>query len=84
MNKRIKELAEQSRFAMEVSNDPNSKPSWWGAGHNDTFEKFAKLIVKECVDVMKSTIDESIDLERKLGETAYWIESDIKKHFGVK
>ena len=48
MNERIKELAEQAKFAMNVSNDPNSPPSWWAAGHNDTFEKFAELIVKEC------------------------------------
>jgi hypothetical protein len=49
MNKRIKELAEQAKFAMDVSNDPNSPPSWWAAGHNDTFEKFAELIVRECL-----------------------------------
>ena len=48
MNERIKELAEQAKFAMNVSNDPNSPPSWWGAGHNDTFEKFAELIVEKC------------------------------------
>ena len=48
MNERIKELAEQAKFAMNVSNDPNSPPSWWAAGHNDTFEKFAELIVREC------------------------------------
>jgi hypothetical protein len=29
---------------MNVSNDPNSPPSWWAAGHNDTFEKFAALV----------------------------------------
>ena len=44
MNERIKELAEQAKFAMNVSNDPNSPPSWWAAGHNDTFEKFAALV----------------------------------------
>ena len=47
-------------------------------------ELFAELIIKECIGVMNSTIDESIDLERKLGETAYWIESDIKQHFGIE
>jgi hypothetical protein len=51
MNERIKELAEQAKFAMNVSNDPNSPPSWWAAGHNDTFEKFAELIVRECADI---------------------------------
>lgn len=47
-------------------------------------EKFAELIVKECISVMKSTVDESIDIDRKLGETYYWIKSDIKNHFGVE
>lgn len=47
-------------------------------------EKFAELIVEECISVMKSTVDESIDFERKLDETSSWIESDIKRHFGVE
>jgi hypothetical protein len=47
-------------------------------------EKFARLIVQECISVMKSTVDESIDFERKLDETSSWIESDINKHFGVE
>jgi hypothetical protein len=45
---------------------------------------FVDLIVRECISVMKSTVDESIDFERKLDETSSWIESDIKKHFGVE
>lgn len=47
-------------------------------------ERFAEKIVKECIFVMKSTVDESIDFDRKLDETSSWIESDIKKHFGVE
>jgi len=71
MNERIKELAEQAKFAMNVSNDPNSPPSWWGAGHNDTFEKFAELIVRECA---------------RIAETAepYQSHDLILKHFGVE
>lgn len=48
INKRIKELVEQAEFAITVSDDPNT-PSWWAAGHNDKFEKFAELIVQECI-----------------------------------
>ena len=51
---------------------------------NNELEKFAELIVQECISVMKSTVDESIDFDRKLDETSSWIESDIKKHFGVE
>ena len=50
MNERIRELAELAKFSIDVSNDPNSPPSWWAAGHNECFEKFAELIVKECAD----------------------------------
>ena len=46
-------------------------------------EKFAELIVEDCIFVMKSTVDESVDFHRKLDETFFWVESDIKKHFGV-
>ena len=50
MNERIKELAELAKFSINVSNDPNSPPSWRAAGHNECFEKFAELIVKECAN----------------------------------
>lgn len=73
MNERIKQLAEQARFAMEVSNDPNSPPSWWGAGHNDTFERFAELIVKECIKVVEET--NLVDDDPV---------ANIKQHFGVE
>ena len=71
MNKQIQKLVEQAGFAMDVSNDPNSPPSWWGAGHNDRFEKFAELIVQECA---------------KIADTAEpFLASDlIKQHFGVE
>jgi hypothetical protein len=55
-----------------------------GSTSREFSQKFAELIVKECISVMKSTVDESIDFERKLDETSAWIESDIKKHFGVE
>jgi len=55
MNEHIKELAKQAGFAMEIDNDPNSPPGWWGAGHNPTFEKFAELIIKECCDAAEET-----------------------------
>ena len=73
MNDRIKELAKQAKFAMETSNDPNSPPSWWGAGHNDTFERFAELIVKECIKVVEET--NLVDDDPV---------ANIKQHFGVE
>jgi hypothetical protein len=40
----IFKMAKEVKFAIDVSNDPNSPPSWWGAAHNDKFEAFAKLV----------------------------------------
>jgi hypothetical protein len=81
MNERIKELAEQAKFAMNVSNDPNSPPSWWGAGHNDTFEKFAELIVRECVKVCA---DRGTHHDGLYSAWAVDCSKRIEKHFGVE
>jgi hypothetical protein len=86
MNERIKELAiEAEIYAMAEYEKWTPNDDFSGVPHirNICNEKFAELIVAECISVMKSTVDESIDFERKLDETSSWIESDIKKHFGV-
>jgi hypothetical protein len=80
MNERIQELAEQATTIVEMVGPQGYTSSY----ANFDREKFAELIVRECIFVMKSTVDESIDFERKLDETSSWIESDIKKHFGVE
>ena len=74
MNERIQKLAEQAGYSKD----------FLAIGLPNNMEKFAELIVKECISVMKSTVDESIDIDRKLNETYYWIKSDIKNHFGVE
>ena len=70
MNERIKELAEQAGF----------KVNWQ---HEDVqaikmarFEKFAELIVRECMD----TIAES----REARHTAYYYRNRVAEHFGVE
>ena len=73
MNERIKELAIEADIMA---------PTWNQVPLG--YQKFAELIVADCIFVMKSTVDESIDFDRKLDETSSWIESDIKKHFGVE
>ena len=76
MNERIRELVRQAGL-----DDADFPIENWD---NVPLAKFAELIVEECIFVMKSTVDESIDFDRKLDETSSWIESDIKKHFGVE
>ena len=85
MNERIRELAEQAGVYFGKATE-DYFGEWHPAFTNTEdidFEKFAELIVRECISVMKSTVDESIDFDRKLDETSSWIESDIKQHFGV-
>ena len=81
MNERIRELQSKSYLMCKQIVDDD--------GHvvvttDQWIDKFAELLVRECISVMKSTVDESIDFERKLDETSSWIESDIKRHFGVE
>jgi hypothetical protein len=38
------EMAREAGFAIDVSTDPNSPPSWWAAGHDDRFKAFESLV----------------------------------------
>lgn len=80
MNERIREIIEQAHSVADATY-ARGPDSVWEREYN---KKFVELIVKECIFVMKSTVDESIDFDRKLDETSSWIKSDIKKHFGIE
>ena len=92
MNERIRELYNQSGGLVRMYEGKLTYfPAYQKNVGDGNFEfssfdpeKFAELIVRKCIFVMKSTVDESIDFDRKLDETSSWIESDIKKHFGVE
>ncbi len=47
MNERIKALAKQAGFHIELNWDHTD---WHSAGHSPLFEKFAELIVQECLE----------------------------------
>ena len=77
MNERIKQLAEQAKFmAEETINKQISKNA-----ELDAFaEKFAELIVRECVDICekdKKGFPNSDSVKQGLADM-------IKKHFGVE
>jgi hypothetical protein len=73
MNERIKELAEQAQQYAEYVTPQGCE--WF-----DTFkEKFAELIVRECVEVCKSRVGNS-DYNTGRMHCA----SDLKEHFGVE
>ena len=67
MNERIKELAKQSLPASYLTNCPSA------------LEKFAELIVKECMDVAKYHTPDTEECEY-----TWLIHDKIKEHFGVE
>jgi hypothetical protein len=93
MNKRIRELAEKSGF-FPVPDDTES--DWEYRAENARYEKFAELIVAECMSMCderravyfghRMASDDFIDKNMYAeGETACdAIRYKIKQHFGVE
>lgn len=69
MNERIRELAEQAR------KKPMGK-GWTYRSQREFEEKFAELIVKECI----SKIEEAAEYSPEL----YGVALDLHEHFGVE
>ena len=71
MNERIKELAIQAGFFYE-----DYKDIWYLEYHNQSCEeemkKFAELIVQECSNFLKDTLDDHFAAEQ------------LEEHFGVE
>jgi hypothetical protein len=85
MNERIKELAEQAGLKWKAqpphySNTNN--PIDFPVSANRDLEKFAELIVRECIEV----VDDMADPEDS--DRYFWaiqaVSQNIKKHFGVE
>ena len=80
MNERIKELAEQAKIDYELLPEIAREPVWIAL--DDELEKFAELIVQECVKVVDAMADPE-DSERY-----FWAIQNasmkIKQHFGVE
>ena len=87
MNERIKELAEQANI--EFTYDPTKVPmrafveAW-----EDEFEKFTELIVRECVEQIKTqgisaSSEDYGDYEIGFNAGVYHALYTIKQHFGV-
>ena len=81
MNERINELAEQAN-ANELSYAyyrGEKRPENAVTLHSVDLEKFAELIVQECLDQLHvSDWDEDYD------KGIYWSREQIKQHFGVE
>ena len=78
MNPRIKELAKQARQIGEYVNYGQIRLS------PEQFEqKFAELIVKECLNSISAHRAEAIDLNPTLDEALSLLTNDIKTTFGI-
>lgn len=79
MNKRIRELAEQAgmtndKFGMFFAKDKHDEDGV-------DLEKFAQLIVEECIVIMNREIDEEESKEKN--RTISDMMDLLEKHFGV-
>ena len=82
MNERIRELAEQAKLKTELWNNPEPFVIYKeDVNYPGGLEKFAQLIVKECVQVSE---DDITDGDACCTNTADRIARQIKKHFGVE
>ena len=82
MNEKIKELAEQAKITFTdygsgefLTEDDISLPR---------LEKFAELIIRECVGVAVRVGDCNNDIAPEFGQGAYFSADQIKQHFGVE
>jgi hypothetical protein len=78
MNERIRQLAEQAQKVAYYTD----------GGYTPIMtldqEKFAELIVRECVGIVAKRKDQAIDDECNVDEAMSVAEMDLLEHFGVK
>ena len=81
MNERIRVLAEQAKFMAEE--DINKQISY-NSELKAFAEKFAELIVEECMWKIMQRKEEAIDNDWRVDEAMSAAISDISEHFGVE
>ena len=83
MNERLRELAMLANI--EFTYDPTETPSRaFAECWEDELEKFAELIVRECMWKIMTRKEEAIDNNWHVDETMSIAISDISEHFGVE
>lgn len=83
MNERIQKLAEQAGFDVEVEDIFNYKPQHSFIGIDENIERFAELIVRDCVDIL-STYRVKIIFEDGIEYNCVHPIQAIQKHFGIE
>ena len=96
MNEKIKQLAKQAKIDYDLRPEIARAPVWIGT--DKELEKFAELIVAECVDICNQAILQNQDTLSKLNidelaekmvihgsiNQAQKLGKGIKQHFGVE
>lgn len=75
MNQKIKSMAEEAR----VMDRMMRRSDGYYLSREEDIEKFAKLIVRECMDVVRD-----INQEYDGGSTVVNAADEIKQHFGIE
>ena len=78
MNRQIRLLADKAKIDYALMPEIAREPVWIAL--DDELEKFAELIVQECIDIISPY---TVRMSRPGEEFLHPI-SEIKKHFGVK
>lgn len=96
MNERIRELAEQLGYNVDFEPSDDETDRSYQVISNDFAEKFAELIVKECVEICDAKRAEYTKLSKdadNFTDKNLWAEGEIsahririliQEHFGVK
>ena len=81
MNERIRELVEQANGPNPFFGTLKNQMSLLG---DDAVEKFAELIVRECVGIVSKRKNQAIDDSWNVDEAMSMAEMDLEEHFGVE
>lgn len=80
MNKRFRELAKQAGIDFLECTNPEHGGREYCEAWTEQQQKFAELIVRECIDVLVDVLPDIVP-EAKDGIHPIW---HIKEHFGVE
>ena len=81
MNERIRELAEQAKkYSIDKLDETGELHKYYDV----YFEKFAELIVRECVSIIAKRKDQAIDDGWNVDEAMSVAEMDLEEHFRVE
>ena len=95
MNKQIKQLADQAGFVLWGDEEWNPGDTIdWASNYDDELEKFAQLIIQECMDVAldnKKCVEDQVVFDprdqawnKARIQQSQHIVDKIKEHFGVE